>query len=77
MKIAHDSIVDRFWQDGEPRQPLASWYAQGRSDGIGDRLLMFDNTSAASLELLRFRPEFAAAPGFESALRERVARLAH
>jgi serine/threonine protein kinase len=77
VKIAHDSIVDRFWQDGEPRQPLASWYAQGRSDGIGDRLLMFDNTSAASLELLRFRPEFAAAPGFESALRERVARLAH
>ena len=36
---------------------LASWYTPGRSDGFGDRLLMFDNTDAISLELLRFRPE--------------------
>ena len=36
---------------------------------------MFDNTNAPSWELLRFRPEFAAAIGFEAALRERVERL--
>jgi hypothetical protein len=56
--------------------PIASWYAQGISDGIGDRLLMFDNTAAASLELLRFRPTLANAPGFERTLRDAVQRLA-
>jgi hypothetical protein len=56
-------------------KPLASWYAQGLSDGLGDRLLMFDNSDAPSLELLRFRPDFAQAPGFETALREQVRRL--
>jgi hypothetical protein len=56
--------------------PIASWYTQGLSDGLGDRLLMFDNTAAASLELLRFRAELATAPGFERALRESVERLA-
>jgi hypothetical protein len=45
------------------------------SDGVGDRLLMFDNSDAPSLELLRVRPELASAPGFEEALRERVQRL--
>ena len=58
-----------------PQKPLASWYAQGLSDGVGDRLLMFDNSNAPSLELLRVRPELASAPGFEEALRERVHRL--
>ena len=56
-------------------KPLASWYAQGLSDGLGDRLLMFDNSDAPSLELLRFRPDLADVPGFEAALRERVHRL--
>ena len=56
-------------------KPVASWYAPGLSDGLGDRLLMFDNTGAPSLELLRFRREFADVPGFEEALRERVERL--
>ena len=56
-------------------RPLASWYAQGLSDGLGDRLLMFDNSSAPSLELLRFRPDLADTPGFEEALREQVRRL--
>jgi hypothetical protein len=56
--------------------PIASWYAQGISDGLGDRLLMFDNTAAASLELLRLRPTLANAPGFERTLREAVRRLA-
>lgn len=56
-------------------RPLASWYAEGAADGIGDRLLMFDNSGTPSLELLRFRRELAAAPGFEDALRARVDRL--
>ena len=55
---------------------LASWYTPGRSDGFGDRLLMFDNTDAISLELLRFRRELAQAPGFENALRDRVDNVA-
>lgn len=54
---------------------LASWYTQGRSDGLGDRLLMTDNTGAESLELLRFHPAFAGAFGFERALREQVERF--
>src|SRR6187399_3582299 len=54
---------------------LASWYTPGRSDGFGDRLLMFDNTDAISLELLRFRPEIVTT-GFENALRDRVEHLA-
>lgn len=57
-------------------QPLASWYAQGLSDGLGDRVLMFDNTHAPSLELLRFRQDLAELPGFETALREQIRRLA-
>ena len=54
---------------------LASWYTPGRSDAFGDRLLMFDNTDAVSLELLRFRRDLAVAPGFDNALREGVERL--
>jgi hypothetical protein len=54
---------------------LASWYVPARADGFGDRLLMFDNTSTPSLELLRFRSELCATPGFEDALRDRVRQL--
>jgi hypothetical protein len=54
---------------------LASWYVPGHADGFGDRLLMFDNTSTPSLELLRFHRDLSASPGFEEALRERVRRL--
>ena len=56
-------------------QHVASWYTPGLSDAIGDRLLMFDNTTSSSLELLRFRPEFSKVPGFEDALRRRVDEL--
>jgi len=60
----------------DPQAPgLASWYTPGRSDGFGDRLSMFDNTDAISLELLRFRHDIAATPGFEGALRDRVDQL--
>jgi hypothetical protein len=75
MTIAHDLIVDRIPRVEGTHEHLASWYTQGLSDGLGDRLLMFDNTNAPSWELLRFRPEFAAAVGFETALRERVEQL--
>jgi hypothetical protein len=75
MTSARDRI-DEVRSPVEPPRHLASWYAPGISDGLGDRLLMFDNTNAPSWELLRFRPEFAAAPGFEASLRERVAQLA-
>ncbi len=75
MNSARGLIVDPGGRVSIPPAPLASWYTPGTSDALGDRLLMFDNTGAASIELLRFRPELADAPGFERALRERVERL--
>ena len=57
------------------QRSLASWYMPGFSDGLGSRLLMFDNTQAPSWELLRFRAELTADPGFETALRGRVMQL--
>jgi hypothetical protein len=54
---------------------ISSWYTQGHSDGVGDRLLMFDNSNTPSLEVLRFTPELAGAFGFEPALRDRVEQL--
>src|SRR5258706_1872545 len=75
MTMARDLIVDRIPRVQGTQEHLASWYTQGLSDGLGDRLLMFDNTNAPSWELLRFRPEFAGAVGFEMALRERAKPL--
>jgi len=46
------------------------------SDGLGDRLLMFDNSSALPLELLRFPRPFSQSPTFERALRHRIEELA-
>jgi hypothetical protein len=77
MTTVADLIVDRIPRVEGTQEPLASWYTQGLSDGLGDRLLMFDNTNAPSWELLRFRPEFVSTPGFEAALRERVEQLSH
>jgi hypothetical protein len=76
MTMAHDLIIDQYSPMAEGDKPLATWYAQGHSDGLGDRLLMFDNTSAPSWEILRFRPALGRDPKFEAALRERVERLA-
>lgn len=61
----------------DPQGPsqLSSWYTQGPSDGLGDRLLMFDNAATGPLELLRVRPDFALVPEFESRLRGRLERL--
>lgn len=61
-----------------PQRPRL--YTPGLPDPLGDRLLTFDNSTASSLELLRFKREFSSAPGFESALRKRVddlSRLRH
>lgn len=64
--------------DDQPgRQPLSSWYTQGLSDGLGDRLLMFDNQATGPLELLRVRPDFAFVPDFETRLRGRLDKLAN
>lgn len=52
-------------------------YTPGFSDGLGDRLLLFDTSTASSLELLRFKKEFSEAPGFEAALRKRIDELGH
>lgn len=52
-------------------------HTPGFSDTLGDRLLTFDNSTASSLELLRFKREFSDAPGFEAALRKRVDELSH
>ena len=75
MITAHDLLLDQFSPDGGTDKRLTTWYAQGQSDGFGDRLLMFDNTNAPSWEILRFKPSLAREPRFEAALRERVEQL--
>ncbi|HKW02105.1 MAG TPA: PEGA domain-containing protein [Vicinamibacterales bacterium] len=70
-------VPDASTQDLPQRPRL---YTPGLPDPLGDRMLTFDNSTASSLELLRFKKEFSSAPGFESALRKRVddlSRLRH
>ena len=75
MNSAHDQILDHFAPEDGPDKRLTTWYAQGQSDALGDRLLMFDNTNAPSWEILRFKPALAHDSRFEAALRERVDQL--
>jgi hypothetical protein len=75
MITAHDLPLDHFPPEGGDKR-LTTWYAQGQSDGLGDRLLMFDNTNAPSWEILRFKSALAHESRFEAALRERVEQLA-
>jgi hypothetical protein len=75
MTTARDPIDDQFAPAVESGTRLTTWYAQGHADGFGDRLLMFDNTSAPSWEILRFKPSFAHDTKFETALRLRMERL--
>src|SRR5690606_19672053 len=56
-------------------QGVVAWYAQGFSDRLGDRLLLFDNTGAPPLELLRLAERLTTHDGFEPALRDQVERL--
>jgi len=76
MNQAHDLLLDQFPPEPGNDKRLTTWYAQGQSDGFGDRLLMFDNTNAPSWEILRFKPILAREPRFDAALRERVEQLA-
>jgi len=52
--------------------PLEPTYTAGPSDPLGDRLICFTAAGATSFELLRFRPEWGDAPGFEPAIRASV-----
>jgi hypothetical protein len=74
MSSARDPLTS-VRDDPSSRGQLASWYAQGTSDGFGDRLLMFDNATTGPLELLRIRPDFAFVPDFETAVRARFEQL--
>jgi len=74
MITAHDLPPDFSPEAGGDKR-LTTWYAQGQSDGFGDRLLMFDNTNAPSWEILRFKSALARESRFETALRERVEQL--
>jgi len=76
MSVAHDLIIDQLSSTADGSPHLATWYAQGHSDALGDRLLMFDNTSAPSWEILRFKPALARDYRFEAGLRERMKQLA-
>ena len=75
MSTARDLIVDQFPPAADSGNRLTTWYAPGHSDGLGDRLLMFDNTTAPSWELLRFNPALARDPRFATALRHRLETL--
>ncbi len=61
--------------EAPPARPMFSWYAQGFSDPLGDRLLLFDNTSGEPLELLRLCPQLSRVSAVEALVRERAARL--
>lgn len=65
--------------DGQPRvegsDPRGRRYTPGLSDGLGERVLLFDPETSSSYELLRFRREFTDTPGFEAALRASVDEL--
>lgn len=76
MITAQDLLPDQSAAEAGSDKRLTTWYAQGQTDGLGDRLLMFDNTNAPSWEILRFKPALARDAGFEAALRERVGALA-
>ncbi len=70
-----DPEEKRVVNGAQSGQVMFAWYAQGFSDALGDRLLLFDNTSGAPLELLRLRPELSRAAGFETLVRQRASEL--
>jgi PEGA domain len=70
MNTAPGSLLPETSQPQDAAAPRP--YTPGLSDGLGDRLMMFDEPTQSSVELLRFKREFAEAPGFEEELRARV-----
>ena len=71
MSPAPNALPDSTTTSDTPqRRPRL--YTPGLSDALGDRLLTFDNSTASSLELLRFKKEFSDVKGFEPALRRRI-----
>jgi len=75
VSTARDLIVDQLPPAADNGSRLTTWYAQGHSDGLGDRLLMFDNTTAPSWEILRFKPALAQDLRFATALKHRMETL--
>jgi hypothetical protein len=75
MTIARKSLAESSDPTAAARPGVASWYTPGLSDGLGDRLLMFDNSAAVPLELLRFPRPFSQSAAFELALRRRIDEL--
>jgi hypothetical protein len=59
--------------DATDRRP--GKYTPSFADGLGERLLTFDNTTGTALEILRFTQEWSDAPAFERALGARVEEL--
>jgi PEGA domain len=54
---------------------LANRHVPGRSDELGDRVVILDERGSPSLELLRFHRTLTIIPGFEVSLRRRLERL--
>jgi len=75
MTMARQSLAESSDPTAAARPGVASWYTPGLSDGLGDRLLMFDNSAAVPLELLRFPRPFSQSAAFELALRRRIDEL--
>lgn len=72
---ASASSAERLDSAAASSTGVVAWYAQGFADRLGDRLLLFDNTGAAPMELLRLAQRLTSDPAFEPALRERVEEL--
>ncbi|HUF47273.1 MAG TPA: hypothetical protein VMM93_05605 [Vicinamibacterales bacterium] len=75
MTAGLDHVTDLIRPDKTSRPSHEPAYTAGLSDALGDRLICFTAPGATSLELLRFEPEWADAPGFEDALRMSVEAL--
>jgi len=73
MGATLDLVTDLLRADADPNAPpLEPSYTSGPSDALGDRVICFTVHGATSFELLRFKPDWADAPGFEQAIRSSV-----
>jgi len=73
MGATLDLVTDLIRSDtngsGPPLEPT---FTTGPSDPLGDRIICFTAHGATAFELLRFKPEWGDAPGFEKAIRSSV-----